>query len=205
MVSVENKININLTEEEVNRLMKYPYTVSLKKVNHGADNAIFPHIEKLGWSQDNFGPIYIPKAGSSVELTSESLPFYEQIIRNYENNDLQVIGENIFINGKKVDSYTFKQDYFYLIGDNRHNSLDARYWGYVPFDHVLGKPVMIWFSWDANAASFGAKLKSIRWNRLFTTVHGDGKPVSYRYLVLVLIGLYMGYNFYKKKKKTLKK
>jgi signal peptidase I len=205
MVSVENKININLTEEEVNRLMKYPYTVSLKKVNHGADNAIFPHIEKLGWSQDNFGPIYIPKAGSSVELTSESLPFYEQIIRNYENNDLQVIGENIFINGKKVDSYTFKQDYFYLIGDNRHNSLDARYWGYVPFDHVLGKPVMIWFSWDANAASFGAKLKSIRWNRLFTTVHGDGKPVSYRYLVLVLIGLYMGYNFYKKKKKTHKK
>ncbi len=205
MVSVENKININLTEEEVNRLMKYPYTVSLKKVNHGADNAIFPHIEKLGWSQDNFGPIYIPKAGSSVELTSESLPFYEQIIRNYENNDLQVIGENIFINGKKVDSYTFKQDYFYLIGDNRHNSLDARYWGYVPFDHVLGKPVMIWFSWDANAASFGAKLKSIRWNRLFTRVHGDGKPVSYRYLVLVLIGLYMGYNFYKKKKKTLKK
>ena len=205
MVSVENKININLTEEEVNRLMKYPYTVSLKKVNHGADNAIFPHIEKLGWSQDNFGPIYIPKAGSSVELTSESLPFYEQIIRNYENNDLQVIGENIFINGKKVDSYTFKQDYFYLIGDNRHNSLDARYWGYVPFDHVLGKPVMIWFSWDANAASFGAKLKSIRWNRLFTTVHGDGKPVSYRYLVLVLIGLYMGYNFHKKKKKTLKK
>jgi signal peptidase I len=205
MVSVENKININLTEEEVNRLIKYPYTVSLKKVNHGADNAIFPHIEKLGWSQDNFGPIYIPKAGSSVELTSESLPFYEQIIRNYENNDLQVIGENIFINGKKVDSYTFKQDYFYLIGDNRHNSLDARYWGYVPFDHVLGKPVMIWFSWDANAASFGAKLKSIRWNRLFTTVHGDGKPVSYRYLVLVLIGLYMGYNFYKKKKKTLKK
>lgn len=145
MVSVENKININLTEEEVNRLMKYPYTVSLKKVNHGADNAIFPHIEKLGWSQDNFGPIYIPKAGSSVELTSESLPFYEQIIKNYENNDLQVVGENIFINGKKVDSYTFKQDYFYLIGDNRHNSLDARYWGYVPFDHVLGKPVMIWF------------------------------------------------------------
>ena len=205
MVSVENKININLTEEEVNRLMKYPYTVSLKKVNHGADNAIFPHIEKLGWSQDNFGPIYIPKAGSSVELTSESLPFYEQIIRNYENNDLQVIGENIFINGKKVDSYTFKQDYFYLIGDNRHNSLDARYWGYVPFDHVLGKPVMIWFSWDANAASFGAKLKSIRWNRLFTTVHGDGKPVSYRYFVFAFILLYFGYSFYKRKKKPTRK
>ena len=205
MVSVENKININLTEEEVDRLKKYPLTETIKKVNHGADNAIFPHIEKLGWSQDNFGPIYIPKAGTSVELTSESLPFYEQIIKNYENNDLQIVGENIFINGEKVNSYTFKQDYFYLIGDNRHNSLDARYWGYVPFDHVLGKPVMVWFSWDANATSFGAKLKSIRWNRMFTTVHGDGKPVSYRYLVLVLIGLYIGYNFYKGKKKTVKK
>ena len=205
MLSVEDKININLTKEEVDRLKKYPLTVSVKKVNHGADNAIFPHIEKLGWSQDNFGPIYIPKAGSSVELTSESLPFYEQIIKNYENNDLQVVGENIFINGKKVDSYTFKQDYFYLIGDNRHNSLDARYWGYVPFDHVLGKPVMIWFSWNANAASFGAKLKSIRWNRMFTTVHGDGKPVSYRYFVFAFILLYFGYSFYKRKKKPTRK
>ncbi|WP_405607248.1 signal peptidase I [Polaribacter sp. Asnod1-A03] len=204
MINVENKININLTEEEVTRLEKYPLTISVKKINHAADEAIFPHVKELGWSQDNFGPMYIPEAGATVAINAETLPFYEQIIKNYENNDLQVVGENIYINGEKADSYTFKQDYFYLIGDNRHNSLDARYWGYVPFDHVLGKPVMIWFSWDADAASFGEKIKSIRWNRMFTTVHGDGEPVSYRYFVFALIALYIVYNFYKGKKKSAK-
>mgnify|MGYP003913576279 FL=1 len=205
MINVDHKININLTEEEVIRLEKYPLTVSVKKINHSPDNAIFPHVKKLGWSQDNFGPIYIPKKGATVKLDSESIPFYKQIIKNYESNDLVINGEDIFINGEKTDSYTFKQDYFYLIGDNRHNSLDARYWGYVPFDHVLGKPVMIWFSWDANAPSFTAKLKSIRWNRMFTTVGGDGEPISYRYFVFALIALYIGYSFYKGKKKTSKK
>ena len=200
MTNVDNKININLTEEEVIELRKYPSTISVKKVNHGADNAIFPHIEANKWSQDNFGPIYIPEAGTTVKIDLKSLPYYEQIIKNYENNDLQVVGDNIFINGKKVDSYTFKQDYYWMMGDNRHNSLDARYFGYTPFDHVLGKPVMIWFSWDANAPTLGAKIKSIRWERMFTTVGGDGEPVSYRYLVLALIGLYIGYTFYKGKK-----
>ncbi|PQJ69580.1 signal peptidase I [Polaribacter butkevichii] len=200
MTNVANKININLTEDEVIELKKYPLTVSVKKVNHGADNSIFPHVEANKWSQDNFGPIYIPKAGATVKIDTKSIPYYAQIIKNYENNDLQIVGENIFINGKKADSYTFKQDYYWLMGDNRHNSLDARYWGYVPFDHVLGKPVMIWFSWDANAPTFGEKIKSIRWNRMFTTVGGDGEPVSYRYYVLALIALYIGYSFYKGKK-----
>jgi signal peptidase I len=200
MINVDNKININLTQEEVERLEKYPLTVSVKKINHAPDNAIFPHVEQLKWSQDNFGPIYIPKKGATVKLDAESLPFYKQIIKNYEYNDVVINGDDIFINGEKADSYTFKQDYFYLIGDNRHNSLDARYWGYVPFDHVLGKPVMIWFSWDANAPSFTAKLKSIRWDRLFTTVGGDGEPVSYRYFVLAIIALYIGWSFYKGKK-----
>ena len=205
MESVATKININLTEDEVVLLKKYPQTVSVKKLNFSADNAIFPHIASNKWSQDNFGPIYIPKAGAKVKLDLNSLPYYEQIIKNHENNDLAVVGDAIFVNGEKVDSYTFKQDYYWLMGDNRHNSLDARYWGYVPFDHVLGKPVMIWFSWDANASSFGAKIKSIRWDRMFTTVHGSGEPVSYRYFVLGLIALYIGYSFYKGKKKSTKK
>ena len=204
MLNVENKININMTAEEVEKLKKHPLTVSVKKINHAPDNAIFPHIESNKWSQDNFGPLYIPKAGATVKLDKNSLPFYEQIIKNYENNDLVVNGNDIFINGEKTDSYTFNQDYFYLVGDNRHNSLDGRYWGYVPFDHVLGKPVMIWFSWDADAASFGEKLKSIRWDRMFTTVHGDGEPVSYRYVVFALIALYIGWSFYKGKKKVKK-
>ncbi|WP_158841524.1 signal peptidase I [Polaribacter sp. L3A8] len=200
MTNVANKININLTEDEVIELKKYPSTVSVKKVNYGADNSIFPHIEANKWSQDNFGPIYIPKAGATVKIDAKSIPYYAQIIKNYENNDLQIVGENIFINGKKADSYTFKQNYYWLMGDNRHNSLDARYWGYVPFDHVLGKPVMIWFSWDANAPTFGEKIKSIRWDRMFTTVGGDGEPISYRYYVLALIGLYIGFSYYKGKK-----
>jgi signal peptidase I len=201
MTSVANKININLTEDEAIRLRKLPQTAAVIKLNFDADNAIFPHIASNKWSQDNFGPIYIPKAGATVKIDAASMPYYKQIIKNYENNDLAVVGDAIFINGKKADSYTFKQDYYWLMGDNRHNSLDARYWGYVPFDHVLGKPVMIWWSWDANAASFGEKIKSIRWDRMFTTVHGEGTPVSYRYLVLVLIVAYFGYSFYKGKKK----
>jgi len=205
MINVDHKININLTEEEVARLEKYPLTVSVKKINHSADNAIFPHVKKLGWSQDNFGPIYIPKKGATVKLDAKSIPFYEQIIKNYEYNDLVINDGSIFINGEKADSYTFKQDYFYLIGDNRHSSLDARYWGYVPFDHVLGKPVMIWFSWDANAPNFTAKLKSIRWDRMFTTVGGDGEPISYRYFVFALIALYIVYIFYKPRKNRAKK
>ena len=205
MINVNNKININLTDEEVARLKKHPQTLSVKKIVHDSDVAIFPHVEKLGWSQDNFGPIYVPKAGVTVKLDEESLPFYKQIIKHYEHNDLQVIGDNIFINGEKADSYTFKQDYYWLVGDNRHNSLDARYWGFVPFDHVLGKPVMVWFSWDADAPTFGAKLKSIRWDRMFTTVGGDGEPVSYRYLVFGLIALYIGWSFFKGKKKSAKK
>jgi signal peptidase I len=205
MIKVENKININMTDEEAERLKKYQLTLSVKKINHGADNAIFPHVKKLGWSQDNFGPIYIPKKGATVKLDAESIPFYKQIIKNYEFNDLVINGDDIFINGEKADSYTFKQDYFYLIGDNRHNSLDARYWGYVPFDHVLGKPVMVWFSWDANAASFKEKLSSIRWDRMFTTVHGEGEPVSYRYVVFLLIAMYIVWSFYKGKKKSVKK
>ena len=200
MFSVDNKININLTEEEAARLEEYPLAVSVKKVNHDIDNAIFPHVESLGWSQDNFGPIYIPKAGATVKIDLETLPFYKQIIENYENNDLQVVGENIYINGVKAASYTFKQDYFYLIGDNRHSSLDGRYWGYVPFDHVLGKPVLVWFSWDPNAPNIGAKLKSIRWDRMFTTVHGEGKPFSFRYFVLAFIGMYFVYSIYRKRK-----
>lgn len=204
IISVENKININLTDEEAERLRNSPQTVSLSKINHDADVAIFPHVKELGWSQDNFGPLYIPKAGVTVKLDKNSLPFYEQIIKNYENNDLLVNGDDIFINGQKADSYTFQQDYYYMIGDNRHNSLDARYFGFTPFDHVLGKPVMVWFSWDANAPSFVAKLKSIRWDRMFTTVGGDGEPVSYRYVVFALIAIYIGWSYFKKNKKGKK-
>ncbi|QMU64487.1 MAG: signal peptidase I [Flavobacteriaceae bacterium] len=201
MSLVNNKININMTAKEVERLEKYTNTTSVKKLTYTSNDGVFPKIKDNGWSQDNFGPIYIPKAGTTVDITVETLPFYKKIIGEYESNDLLVDGENIYINGLQATSYTFKQDYYWMMGDNRNNSEDSRFWGYVPFDHVVGKPVMIWFSWDANAKGIFSKIKSIRWNRMFTTVGGTGEPVSYRYVVLALILLYFAYNFYRNKRK----
>lgn len=199
----DDKYALNLTDDEAALIAKNPIVKSIEK--HLApkgtfDKSVFPHHPKYAWSSDNFGPIYIPKKGVTVALNEDTIPFYEQIIRRYENNNLTIFGNNIYINGKKATNYTFKQDYYWMMGDNRQRSLDARNWGYVPFDHVVGKPVMIWLSWDANAPNFVAKLQSIRWDRMFTTVGGSGKPVSYLWLVLVLIGGYIVYSFKKSKK-----
>ena len=195
---------VNLTFEEADKLRKDSAVDSLvRSIDPKGiyQEDIFPHNIQYKWSQDNFGPIYIPKKGATVKLDSKSLPFYEQIIKNYENNNLVTFNDKIYINGKEANSYTFKQDYYWMMGDNRQNSLDARYWGYVPFDHVVGKPVLIWFSWDADAVGFMNKLKSIRWNRMFTTVGGNGKLVSYLWLAGLIIASYIGFSFYTSKKK----
>ena len=191
---------VNLTLEIAKKLRKDSEVDSVVKIVHEIDSAIFPQIDSNEWSQDNMGPIYVPQKGVTITINDENLPYYKQIIELYENNNLVTNNGISYINGIKADTYTFQQDYYWLMGDNRHNSLDSRYWGFVPFDHVLGKPVMVWFSWDADAPTFMAKLKSIRWNRMFTTVGGDGAPVSYRYVALALLLLYFGYSIYKKKK-----
>ncbi len=201
----DGKYILNLTDDEAAAMAKNPLVKSISKnlnTNEGFDKSIFPHNPQYKWNSDNFGPIYIPEKGITVALNSKTIPFYEQIIGRYENNNLVIQGDKIYINGKEADSYTFKQNYYWLMGDNRQNSLDARYWGYVPFDHVVGKPVMIWLSWDPNISifNFSDKIKSIRWDRMFTTIHGDGKPTSYRYLVLLLILGYFVYSFYTGKK-----
>lgn len=122
---------------------------------------IFPYRAEFRWTRDNYGPIWIPKKGATVELTMENLPLYERIISVYESNDLKVTGENIIINGEIAHEYTFKQDYFWMMGDNRHNSLDSRYWGFVPEDHVVGTPTLIWLSTDENHKF----PKNVRWRR----------------------------------------
>jgi signal peptidase I len=187
----------NITDEIAAKLRKDSEVDSVVKVinpkgNKG--NNMFPQVTNLSWNTDNYGPIYIPKKGTTVPLNINSIPFYERIIGDYENNELEVIGEHIFVNGKKSTSYTFKQDYYWMMGDNRQNSLDARSWGYVPFDHVVGKPVLIWFSINEG---------KIRWERLFTTVGGNGEPVSYLMYFLIAVAGYIGYSFLRKNKKKV--
>jgi signal peptidase I len=192
---------LNLTDENAAKLKANPFVKSIAKeiAPKGTfEPGIFPHNKQYAWSVDNYGPIYIPKAGKTVELNAKSLPFYKRIIEVYENNNLTTNGDEIFINGKLATTYTFKQDYYWMMGDNRHNSEDARYWGYVPFDHVVGKPVFIWFSWDTNGQGIAEK---IRWERVFTTVHGSGKPVSYLYYFLGAIALWYAFSFFRKRKK----
>ncbi|MBK8054025.1 MAG: signal peptidase I [Saprospiraceae bacterium] len=125
---------------------------------------LFPFDTIIGknWSVDNYGPIWIPKAGATTQLTVSNLPFYSRIIEVYENNKLEVKGSDIYINGQKASSYTFKQDYYWAMGDNRHNSEDSRAWGYVPHDHIVGKPLFIWFS-----TKEGNIRNGINWDRIF--------------------------------------
>ena len=187
----------NITDEIAAKLRKDSEVDSVVKVINPKGNKginMFPQVTNLSWNTDNYGPIYIPKKGTTVPLNMNSIPFYERIIDDYENNQLEVIGEHIFVNGKKSTSYTFKQDYYWMMGDNRQNSLDARSWGYVPFDHVVGKPVLIWFSINEG---------KIRWERLFTTVGGNGKPVSYLIYFLIAVAGYIGYSFLRKNKKKV--
>lgn len=120
------------------------------------------------WDRNNYGPIWIPSKGSTVTLTLENIPIYERCIRAYEGNDLLVKEDGIYINGQKTNQYTFKMDYYWMMGDNRNNSLDSRYWGFVPEDHVVGKPIVVWLSLDKDRGWLDGK---IRWNRIFKWVH----------------------------------
>ncbi|TGD59791.1 signal peptidase I [Flavobacterium humi] len=172
-------------------------------ITPGPEDGIFPDFKdgkpsvSNHWSCDNYGPIYIPEAGKTVALTTKTLPFYKLIITEYEGNTLREDGNDIYINDKKATTYTFKQNYYWMMGDNRHNSLDARYFGYTPEDHIVGKPVFIWMSLDPNEKG----LKKIRWDRVFTTVGGDGQPQSYFKYFLIVLALYFGLDYFIKKRK----
>jgi signal peptidase I len=126
------------------------------------DAEIFPHNEKFKWNLDNFGPLKLPKRGMTITLNDSTLTLYRRAIEVYENNKVAVNGTDILINGKKADTYTFKMDYYWMMGDNRHDSLDSRFWGYVPEDHIIGKAIVTWFSTDSTQNIFNR----IRWNRV---------------------------------------
>ncbi|RZJ67063.1 MAG: signal peptidase I [Flavobacterium sp.] len=168
--------------------------IILPKAKSGVTE-MFPK-NTTNWSLDNFGPIYVPQEGKTVALTLASLPFYKKIITEYEGNKLDVSGDQIKVNGQVATSYTFKQNYYWMMGDNRHKSEDSRYWGFVPENHIVGKPVFIWMSLDGSASG----LDKIRWERMFTTVGGDGEPYSYFKFFLIALGLYFVAGFFVKKK-----
>ena len=187
-----------ITEAGANRLKNVPGITSvIRNISKTPEPGVFP--QNNIWNKDNYGPIYIPQAGKTVSLTLASLPFYKRIIDVYEENTLKVVGNDIYINDKIATSYTFAKDYYWMMGDNRHNSEDSRYWGYVPADHIVGKPTFIWMSWDTH----GKGINKVRWERLFTTVSGDGQPQSYFKFFLGLLVLYfVGSYFWNKRKES---
>ena len=163
-----------------------------------ADPNIFPAGKK--WNRDNYGPLYIPKKGDVIQLNSTNYEQYRRIIEKHEGNTVIRNGNTISINGKETDTYTVKQNYYFMTGDNRHNSDDSRFWGYVPEDHILGKPVLIWMS--IKNINDGISKWQPRWNRMLTLVNTDGsKRVSVLPYLLGFILLFYGWKFYKKRKR----
>lgn len=185
-----------LTAAGAERFKQVPGITSVTRIiSKGAEKSVFPHTKN--WNQDNYGPIYIPQKGKTVALNLETLPFYKNIITDYENKKLEVNGTEIRIDGKVATNYTFAQNYYWMMGDNRHNSEDSRYWGFVPENHIVGKPIFIWLSWDTN----GKGINKIRWDRVFTTVSGEGQPQSYfKYFLFALVAFFIGEYFWKKRK-----
>jgi signal peptidase I len=129
----------------------------------GDNYQLFPHSSNYQWNEDNFGPVWLPKKGATIELTEENLIFYKHTIEAYESSRIEVKDGKVFVNGKEASQYTFRMDYYWMMGDNRHSSSDSRFWGYVPEDHIIGKPKLIWLSVDKDKKF----LKKIRFERMF--------------------------------------
>ena len=165
-----------------------------------SNSIFFPNNKRFSWNNDHFGPLYIPKAGDKIDLNIKTLPLYKKIITDYEFNDLKVVDEDILINGIKENEYVFKQDYYWMMGDNRYNSEDSRVWGFVPFDHVLGRPVFIWMSIEG--LFNGVENWNFRWDRVFTTIGFDGEPRSYLPHFIGFIIAWQAFFFIKRRRKS---
>ena len=172
-ISGEDLLSLNqngympLTKKAVKVLSARKDLVASIRLNtDAATGEVYPLNAVTGWTRDNYGPIWIPKKGETVQLTLKNIALYERPIRVYEHNQLDIRNGRIYINGREAHSYTFKMDYYWMMGDNRHNSADSRYWGFVPEDHIVGKPIFIWWSSDPDRRGFSG----IRWNRLFRWV-----------------------------------
>ena len=161
-----------LTGEMKKKLESLSWVLTIQRIQPDPGETIitYPVGTDYGWTHADYGPVWIPKKGAKIDLTLQNLPLYERCIRNYECNTLEVKGNQILINGKPATSYTFKMDYYWMQGDNRDNSLDSRYWGFVPEDHIVGTPAIILISFDKDHSLFNG---GIRWNRIFKMTNPD--------------------------------
>jgi len=194
-----------ITQRQAELILKSNAIDSVKRTFNSVksyNTSFFPNDIKYNWNEDNFGPIIIPKKDEKIKLNSKNLPLYKKLIRDYEKNELTLKNGVIKINNIPTTEYTFNQDYYWMMGDNRYRSEDSRFWGFVPEDHIVGKPVFIWFSIDG--INDGFKNWKIRWDRVFSTVNLDGEPKSYRWYFLFGVLIVIGYSELKKRKKKKK-
>ena len=199
---LETQKSLFLTLKEAKELPNQLKLDSLKRninTTRTYNDVYFPNNVRYNWNEDQFGPLVMPEKGVTVSLNPKNVALYKKIISDYEFNDLEINGDNIKINGVQADSYTFKQGYYWMMGDNRHRSEDSRFWGFVPEDHVVGKPVFIWMSIDGFMDGF--RNWNIRWDRVFTTVGGSGKPVSYRWYFAAFVAIWQGVAWYRRRSK----
>lgn len=191
----------NMTKENAEKIKSFGNVVHVEplfdKPGVYAEYA-FPFDPQRKWNIDNYGTLSIPKAGETVAINMSTLPIYKRIIEIYEKNKLEVKDGKIFINGIESSSYTIKMDYYFMMGDNRHNSADSRFWGFVPEDHIVGKAVFVWLSLDNNSTSIFNK---IRWSRVFVSIGNNGVSTSYLLPVLIIGGGIYFFMRYRKKKK----
>jgi signal peptidase I len=208
--------SLNLTKEKAERIKSMVGVYSVKKeikTKGKIDLNIFPHNPSYAWNNDNFGPLLLPKEGTTIKIDTHNICLYEKMLSTYDNGIHQITKQNsqVLYDGHPITSYTFKQGYYWLMGDNRHNSADSRSWGVVPFDHVVGRPVFVWFSMkdpSKNLVSgtnpIGSLFKNahdgkFRWNRFMCYVGPEGL-VSWKIPVVLFALLAFGYNFWKKRK-----